>query len=128
MRIDGRSEEEIESVTKWAMNDSFWCKNILSGRKLREKFDQLYISMVTQKDSPKAKVESEAKEKADRIQRNIQWAEDYFKDGDIKIGIMRLSMKSNGIEIKGNRGYKLVGFAEHGFAEQIKSIHTKMKG
>jgi len=44
-RIDGRSYAEIERVFKLAVADSFWCKNILSGSKLREKHDDLLIKL-----------------------------------------------------------------------------------
>ncbi len=40
-RIDGRPWEQIESVIKWTKGDSFWSGNVMSGKKLREKFDRL---------------------------------------------------------------------------------------
>lgn len=39
---DGRSVADIEHVIRWCQKDKFWCVNILSTPKLREKFDQLY--------------------------------------------------------------------------------------
>ncbi|MBA7707802.1 hypothetical protein ES703_116685 [subsurface metagenome] len=42
-KIDHRTPEEIRSVLEFSQNDSFWCANILSAGKLREKFDQLYL-------------------------------------------------------------------------------------
>ena len=50
LRIDKRTPEEIEEVIRWCQNDSFWQANILSTKKLREKFDQLAIKMQKQKD------------------------------------------------------------------------------
>ncbi len=44
-RLDGREEADILSVIEWCQADSFWCSNILSTAKLREKFDQLYTKM-----------------------------------------------------------------------------------
>lgn len=38
---DKRTEEQIRYVIEWAQNDSFWAPNILSTKKLREKFDTL---------------------------------------------------------------------------------------
>lgn len=38
---DGHSPKKIEVLARWALNDSFWCANILSTQKLREKWDQL---------------------------------------------------------------------------------------
>ena len=44
-----RTPERIEEVIRWATNDEFWKTNILSGRKLPEKFDTLEIKMEAQK-------------------------------------------------------------------------------
>lgn len=46
MRIDGRPPQEIERVIDWCQSlGCFWGPNILSGKKLREKFDTLYGAM-----------------------------------------------------------------------------------
>lgn len=45
MRIDRRPAERIEKVIAWATTDSFWKGNILSGLKLREKWDTLVAQM-----------------------------------------------------------------------------------
>jgi len=42
---DERTPEEIKSVMEWANADSFWKSNILSTKKLRDKFSQLKIQM-----------------------------------------------------------------------------------
>lgn len=43
---DGRSKEEIESVIKWCQEPGcFWFPNILSGKKLRDKFDTMLFQM-----------------------------------------------------------------------------------
>lgn len=47
IRIDGRTFEEIEALIFWIFQDSFWSKNILSSKKLREKFSQLWINAKT---------------------------------------------------------------------------------
>jgi hypothetical protein len=44
-RLDGRRIEDCEAVIDWCQANPFWGPNILSGRKLREKFDQLYGQM-----------------------------------------------------------------------------------
>jgi hypothetical protein len=41
LRLDGRQPEQIAELIRWAQRDEFWCSNILSMEKLREKFDQL---------------------------------------------------------------------------------------
>jgi len=43
LKIDHRTPEEIKFIIEFSQNDSFWCANILSGAKLRDKFDQLYL-------------------------------------------------------------------------------------
>jgi hypothetical protein len=45
IRVDGRRAEDCEAVIDWCQKSPFWGPNILSGRKLREKFDQLYGQM-----------------------------------------------------------------------------------
>ena len=40
---DGRTEMQIEELIEWSQADSFWKGNILSMKKLREKFDQLTV-------------------------------------------------------------------------------------
>nr|DAK78066.1 MAG TPA: replication protein O [Caudoviricetes sp.] len=44
-RIDNRRYSEIGEVIEWAKSDSFWQSNIISGRKLREKYSQLFSKM-----------------------------------------------------------------------------------
>lgn len=45
IRLDGKTPVEIERVIHWCQADSFWMTNILSGAKLREKWDQLTVKM-----------------------------------------------------------------------------------
>ena len=54
LRIDGKSMDDIKTVIDWIYSDDgkFWQSNILSGRKLREKFEQL--SMKTQTATSRA--------------------------------------------------------------------------
>lgn len=53
MSIDGYTEKEVESVIKWVFEDPFWCKNILSGKKLREKYEQLVMAKAADSKQPK---------------------------------------------------------------------------
>lgn len=46
---DNREPQEIKDVIDWCQADSFWQGNILSPKKLREKFDQLTIQMNSKK-------------------------------------------------------------------------------
>jgi uncharacterized protein YdaU (DUF1376 family) len=45
LRIDKRIPDGVEKTIIFAHTDSFWFKNILSGAKLREKYDQLGMNM-----------------------------------------------------------------------------------
>ncbi|HBR33660.1 MAG TPA: hypothetical protein DD734_03435 [Firmicutes bacterium] len=45
VRRDGRDPNEIHKVITWCQNDPFWLSNILSTRKLREKWDTLVLQM-----------------------------------------------------------------------------------
>jgi len=48
IRLDGRNLEQVRRVIEWSQDNDFWWKNILSGEKLREKFDQLEADMGTE--------------------------------------------------------------------------------
>lgn len=43
IRIDHRTESQISEIILFATKNNFWCKNILSTKSLREKFDRLLI-------------------------------------------------------------------------------------
>jgi hypothetical protein len=47
IRIDNRTPRELCEVARWATRDPFWMANILSTKKLRDKFDQLQAKMTT---------------------------------------------------------------------------------
>jgi len=53
VRRDSRTEDEIRKVIKFATEDSFWSSNILSTKKLREKFDTLFVQSKDKKRGPK---------------------------------------------------------------------------
>ncbi len=42
-QLDGHTHQDICRMFKWANRDSFWCSNVLSPAKLREKWDTLAI-------------------------------------------------------------------------------------
>lgn len=44
-RIDGRSWDDIADVLHFSQKNTFWRKNILSGKKFREKYERLLIEM-----------------------------------------------------------------------------------
>lgn len=43
IRIDKRTFDEVKAMIRYAQADSFWRTNILSAKKLREKFDTLWM-------------------------------------------------------------------------------------
>lgn len=45
IRLDNRDPEKIKEVIEWCQANDFWQANILSTKKLREKFDQLFMQM-----------------------------------------------------------------------------------
>lgn len=45
IRLDDRTPDELKAVIEWCQSDSFWQSNILSTKKLREKYDQLFLNM-----------------------------------------------------------------------------------
>lgn len=49
IRLDNRDPVTIRAVIEYCQNDEFWKSNILSTKKLREKFQALYIRMQSEK-------------------------------------------------------------------------------
>jgi len=49
LRIDKRDPAEAKKVLGWALGDSFWEQNIQSGKKFRDKYDDLKIKMAPAK-------------------------------------------------------------------------------
>jgi uncharacterized protein YdaU (DUF1376 family) len=47
--VDKRTHHEICELLQWATKDTFWCRNILSPSKLREKWDQLSVNRAAPK-------------------------------------------------------------------------------
>ena len=45
IRLDKRDPQEVEEIIRWCQTDNFWFANILSAKKLREKYDQLVAHM-----------------------------------------------------------------------------------
>ena len=45
LRIDKIDPDEVAAVIAWSQKDPFWRSNILSGKKLREKYPQLLMKM-----------------------------------------------------------------------------------
>lgn len=45
MRRDKLNADDIAGTIEWCQKDKFWCSNILSGKKIREKYQQLRMRM-----------------------------------------------------------------------------------
>ena len=78
IRRDNRTPAEIEMVIRWSQKDDFWHVNILSTKKLREKFDQLTLKMREKRhsleDLPKLKA------RLIKARENKKWWEDQIKE------------------------------------------------
>ena len=71
---DNRTEEQIAYLIDWVQNDSFWKSNILSIKKLREKYDQLVIRV---KEDIKRQNKQSIKKEMPRAYQSLQdWAEE----------------------------------------------------
>lgn len=45
IRLDNRTEQQVEYVIRWVQRNDFWAKNILSGSKLRKQFNRLVVEI-----------------------------------------------------------------------------------
>ena len=50
LRVDERPLSDLKEVLKFATTDTFWQSNILSTKKLRDKYDQLYLKMIKERE------------------------------------------------------------------------------
>lgn len=82
---DKRTEQQVRYLIDWCQNDSFWKANILSVKKLREKFDQLTIQ--AKRNNPKQRSLFEQGEESKRRfaeqskkQKEILIDEDYLEE------------------------------------------------
>lgn len=55
IRIDGRTMDQLKDCIDWiySKQGEFWQKNILSGKKLRDKFDTMNMQVITKKPTKK---------------------------------------------------------------------------
>ena len=52
LRLDGRTEDEVEAAMRWAQADDFWASNILSPDKLRKHFDRMRLQAGRSRSRP----------------------------------------------------------------------------
>lgn len=53
---DKRKPSQIKNMIDWCQSDSFWMTNILSPKKLRDKYDQMKVKALKQKEPDRATV------------------------------------------------------------------------
>ncbi|WBX80144.1 replication protein [Virgibacillus salarius] len=70
VEIDEVDKKLAKDVMDWVVNDSFWKTNVLSARKLRDKFPELAIKMKAQKQPEKPKQPKDHRDKDIELQ---QW-------------------------------------------------------
>lgn len=58
LRIDNRTENQLIDCINWIYSDEgeFWQRNILSGKKLREKFDTMNMQVITKPKTSESKI------------------------------------------------------------------------
>ena len=73
MEIDNRKEEQVRNMITWSQSNDFWKGNILSAKKLRDKYDQMKV----QANQP-YKNNNAAAQKNDSVKYDIKQSE-FFK-------------------------------------------------
>ncbi|CZR10872.1 Hypothetical protein Tcol_3111 [Trichococcus collinsii] len=57
VELDGRTPQQVQGMIDWSQSDEFWKTNILSAKKLREKYDQMKVTAnANYKKKPKTEV------------------------------------------------------------------------
>lgn len=75
IELDGVDKYLAKEVMDWVTQDSFWRTNILSAKKLREKFTELAIKMNAQKQ-PKSASNNQQRDPRDKEIAFQKWLED----------------------------------------------------
>ncbi|MGD6899318.1 replication protein [Bacillus infantis] len=72
IEIDKVTKKKAKEVMDWVTNDEFWKTNVLSARKLREKFSELAIKM-TASQKPKQRQQAPVRDSRDRDIEFQKW-------------------------------------------------------
>ena len=126
IRIDGRTEAVVKQVIEWTFNNSFWRKNILSGRKLREKFQALFIGMNEESSTPQKKESDAADKKQGSLEKNKEWAAKFLENKHFDDTQNRVALKDNAVDVTINGVYEAIGFLEDEFREQVEYFYSKI--
>ncbi len=83
---DGETIEDVKKVIIWCQDISeFWKTVILTGKKLREKYPQLYQQMISEKGSKKSDITGDPNKKYEMDEQQLKkwlwWKENGMKDG-----------------------------------------------
>lgn len=71
IEVDGRKPEQIHNMIMWSQQHNFWSTNILSGKKLREKYDQLKVVALKETENGKYRPQSRQAEADDIFSRML---------------------------------------------------------
>ena len=80
IRIDKRDPSELAKVITWCQSDTFWRANILSAKKLREKYDTLYLQMERGENNRKPWSNPRPTQREDEF-ANLDLSKFQFRDG-----------------------------------------------
>lgn len=84
LEIDKIEKRLLKEVMDWVVTDNFWKTNILSARKLREKFPELAVKMKSKQTPQQESKQSPSKDPRDRDIALQQWIEDGNDPEDFK--------------------------------------------
>lgn len=83
LRLDNRSARDIAELFRWAQQDTFWCSNIRSPRKLREKWDSLTLQKYEREEKKHGKSN-------DKLKRNTGVSSQFEEDIAERAGVTSL--------------------------------------
>ncbi len=121
IRIDKRSYETVKEVIKYLPRDAFWCKNVLSGSKLRKQFEKL----------EQAKLENEIRRTTspNRFASEIAWAKQQFRPIFENNRNALFSFEDELVIIGDKRhdqtNYTKIYFSSYGFEDQLDNALRK---
>lgn len=67
IRLDGRKPNEAERLIRWTQNDSFWRGKVLSMKKFRKQYGQLYLDAVKDTEKQRKRSASPGMDNARRL-------------------------------------------------------------
>lgn len=127
MRLDGREVADIEEMIKWVCEKSpFWRQHIQSGRSLRKNYSKLVAARDAYKPSQKEVIEIESQIIKKTIDKNKKIAREILGDGKFIDQDNNIAIRETAVEYKINGKYRLLGFLEEDFCNNLKKICDKI--